>query len=42
MRADAIELIEDRPAERRTFRGIGAGAEFIQQNQTVGIRGFED
>ena len=37
-----VEAVEDGPAQRRPFRRVGAGAEFVQQNQAIGVGFFED
>ena len=33
--ADAVELVEDRPAQRRAVGGIGSGTELVEQDQRV-------
>ena len=37
-----VEAIEDGAAQRRPFRRVSAGAEFVQQYQTVRVGFFED
>src|SRR5262249_16698747 len=40
--AELVELIEDRPGERGPFRRIGPGWEFVEEDEAVRVRGFED
>ena len=40
--ADVIQLVENSPAQRGPFGGIGARSQLIEQDQALGIRGLQD
>ena len=38
----AVQAVENGPAQRRALGRVGAGAQFVQQHQTVGVGLVED